>query len=206
MDEQEKKELTDSIAYYKDELSKAVEARQHAKSERNELKEQNEKLQADIESYKHLEEKINSLSERLSKDSVKEELLSKHITESASKHEAFRPEQIPFLINKKGFMYDSDTKAFYKPIVDINGKEVSKQSLDEVVQEFLSNPDNDNLVKSRIKLGGPSYRGTVGAKSRGIDLSKIDEADIKKADEQGLEIKDYLEIKKLKLSKMGRRS
>jgi hypothetical protein len=218
MDDNEKKELTDSIAYYKEELSKAVEARQAAKSERNTLKADNEKLLADIESYKGLEEKVNSLSDRLLKDSVKQELITKHITESASKYNAYKPEQIPKLIDVRGFLYDETSRTFVRPVLDVNGKQVATTSLDDTVKEFLDL--NDHLVKSKLKIiSAPHDMHSVnrlsGVKNKrhvkdfkhlqGVDLSKVDDSDIKDADNKGLSIQDYLEIKQLKQSKIGRR-
>jgi hypothetical protein len=219
MDDNERKELTDSIAYYKEELSKAIENRQSAKKERDALKADNEKLLADIQSYKQLEAKINTLTDRVMKDSVREELITKHISESASKYNAYKPEQIPRLIDARGFIFDDTSKTFVRPVLDVNGLEVSKQSLDDTVKEFLD--VNDHLVKSKLKIlvstphniqstnhvsGLKNKRHVKAFKGlRDIDLSKVDDSDIRDADNKGLSIQDYLEIKTMKQKKLGRR-
>jgi hypothetical protein len=183
------------------EFKKIIEIRDRVKGERNLLKEENEKLQADIEKYENLSEKVVNIETKLQKDAVRQELINKTIVESASKHGAYRADQIPRLFNTKSFVYDSEKKVFQKPITDSNGAIISYQVIDDAVKEFLQDPANDNLIKSKLKLDGMgSGRGSGGTTRKKPIDPELQQA----ANEKGLSVDDYLEIQNLKNSRLGR--
>lgn len=101
------------------------------------------------------EEELKKISESLNKKeetikNLRKSTLSTQIMEAATRFNAYNPTQIVGLL-KSEFSYDENLDKFSKDIVDSNGKLKDVMSVEDRVKEFLSDPINDNLIKSKIK-------------------------------------------------------
>ena len=130
--------------------------------------------------------------------------------ESAIKYDAFNPSQIMNMLEYK-FEYDESLDEFSHDIRDNNGKLKDRKTVEDIVKEFLSDPKNENLVKSKIKVGGPDLKkGGDDSSDKNKKLSKstpgtYDPKDpdlIEEADEKGLSVEDLIEIKKKRDAKL----
>jgi len=209
VDENEYNRLIERERYLESKVEDIISSRQKTKEEKSELKEKltaleakNSDLQNQLKQFESFNQKVEEIQKKILKDSVKEDLLSRQITELAKKHNAIYPNQISRLMNTKSFVYDGESKQFKKPLTDINGKIVTYQSLDDSVKEFLSEEQNDNLVLSNLKLDGMgNKRNHFPAKEQ----KKYSDEDEKQAFEHGLSIDDFLKVKAMKEAKIGRR-
>jgi len=119
------------------------------------------KTQMEDEKNQHtatLVEKEKELDQQRKRD------LGVQIREVAEKAKAYNPRQIEKLL-KDEFEFDKNLGTWERFSKDSRGKEVT-QTIEERVEEFLSDPDNDNLVESEVK-GGTGARGTDITKDKG---------------------------------------
>lgn len=136
--------------------------------------------------------------------------LRSELMESAIKYDAFNPSQIVNMLEYK-FEYSENLDKFSSNIYDNNGKLKDMKEVEDVVKEFLSDPKNENLVKSKIKVGGPDLKkGGDDSSDKNKKLSKstpgtYDPKDpdlIREATMKGLEVEDLIETKKLRDAKL----
>jgi len=127
--------------------------------------------QAEIERIQKLEqEKDNNYN-----------LYKSHKTEtdifnSLSKYELFNPSQVKNLIKSE---YNIDIKDNSTVIKTDEGY----KNIDEVINEYLSKPENQNLIKSNARSGFGSNPSLSSPKNIGAKYSKVDVSDPNKAKE-----------------------
>jgi len=208
VDQKEYERLVEREKYLEAKVEDVISSRQKTKEEKNEIKEkltaleaENSDLQNQLKQFETFNQKVEDLQKKIIRDSVKEDLLSKMISEASKRFGAIRPNQISKLIETKNFVYDATDKQFKKPIVDVNGKIVSYQSLDDSVREFLSDEQNDNLVLSKMKIDGMGNKRNYFPAKKKSYPPEIE----READERGLAVEDWVSIRtKYKDKRIGR--
>lgn len=211
------KEQLNSLKEFKDTIEKEKEEEELAKkSEIEKMKVRNEKEVERIhgeygEKMKEFEEKFNKVVEDL--ESTKKEThtlrhtkLESEIVNEAAKLNAFYPQQV-YLLMKDNFEWDNDLGRFIMPIRDDKGKLADEKDVKAAVNDFLKDPNNENLVKSNVNKTGMYSRDTdtikkgAGTKRGGYDPK--DEELIKEAEFKGLEVEDLIDIKIKRDKKLG---
>jgi hypothetical protein len=124
--------------------------------------------------------------------------LELQIIESAKKHKAYNPNQVFELLRNR---FDKDGNTYFFPEINASGT-IKKVPLDDHIKSFLDDPNNENLKLSDDINLGRVHRDSMKIGKR---LIKYDMNDVKEADNLGLEIKDYLRIKKLREEKLRRK-
>jgi len=170
--------------------------------EKQSLQKQFEEQMAEFK--KLLEDRENELKQRDERISrLREYRLEREILEIASK-KAYNPKQIVKLL-KDGFEYDENLDKFFYPVYDSSGKMVDEKTVDEYVNEFLNDPENDNLVRSDANT--ESFRSTETEDKTGSHSGKYNPKDpriIKEAEEHGLKPEDWAEIAYRRDVKLGK--
>jgi len=95
-----------------------------------------------------------------------------------------------------------------------DGKIKDSKDIEEVVKEFLSDPVNENLVKSKIKVGGPGHMESNGENQDDSNKNgqkkkptpgtyDANDPDLKReADMKGMTVQELIEIKKMRDAKL----
>ena len=204
---------------YRDEIEK--------EKEEKELEKKDDLAKAEIRYQKELDAKDNELKEKLSsweekmkeftqkmdeKDSVISNLrvstLKGEIISAAAKYDAWNPSQI-FKLLKDEFEYDKNLDRFEYVERDEKGKPKDTLSIEERVKQFLSDEDNENLVKGSISKDKSFYTKkddktgvkTIIPKKTG-EYDPKDEDLLHEADMAGMKVEDWIEIKKMKDKKL----
>jgi hypothetical protein len=71
---------------------------------------------------------------------------------------AYNPMQVVKLIGED-FQFDIEDDRWYKNVYDSKGKLVEVLTVEEYVNAFLTDKDNENLLKADIKRGSDTPRG-----------------------------------------------
>lgn len=103
------------------------------------------------EATQETETKLEKATETINK--LRKRTLESDIVNAASKFNAFKPHQIVKLV-KSDFVYNEDTGEFVHEKYTTNKGEKKYQgelTVEEYVKEFLSDEDNENLVRSPAK-------------------------------------------------------
>ena len=152
---------------------------------------ENSKKQIEEEKERALKEKETEISQ------LRMGTLEAEVMKVANKLNAYNPTQIYRLL-KDEFTFDQTIGAFTKLIKE-KGKIVDELSVEEVVTKFLEDPNNDNLVKSKVKRGMKSDELNSGESSKGkkndykdYGYDPKDETIKRKADLAGLSPEDYI--------------
>lgn len=155
-----------------------------------------------IEKETELKRKENEI------EGLRRHRLKSEIMEQAAKLKAYNPAQVARLLLDE-FEYDKDLNQFFFYKRDSKGKITNELEISERVKEFLSDPENDNLVESEAKGGTgheKSEKKTPTDKKAGSE-KKYDPKDadlIAEAEEKGLSVEDYIEIQKLRDAKLAK--
>ena len=213
--EEELKALKD----FKSEVDRAKEEEDLKSKTELERAEVNFKKQLD-EVRDRMESQLNSVrtdSEKTTSELAKsKELISKlrvnrlesEIMNVAIKLEAINPAQIVRL-TKDEFEYDANLDKFVNFVKDSKGSIKDEKSVEEKIMDFLGDPLNSNLVKSKANVGtghrnADSTSGSVNIKD---NEGKYDpnNPDLKKeADLKGLPIEELIRTKILRDKAYGR--
>ncbi len=146
------------------ERAKAQMEREFAK-ERSKLQKEMEKLSTQVEQFNAEKQKhVESLNK------FRRSNLETEIVVAASK-KAYNPRQIVSLTAHE-FEYDEADDRWYKNLYDSRGKPSGVLTVDEFIETFLSEKDNENLVKADIKRGSETPRGQ--AKQRQASSGEVD--------------------------------
>lgn len=202
------KEELDNLREFKESIEKEKEEKELEKKselEKQQVRHEKElaKVQSDYEAkMKEFTEKMEEFQKELEKSRSETEKfriskLESEIVNEAANKDAFYPQQVYLLIKDK-FQWDDDLGKFIMPVRDEKGKLQDEKDVKTAVDEFLSDPNNENLVKSNVN------RGSLGTKHSNDDIkgsSKrrggYDPKDpelIKEADLKGLEVEDLIDI------------
>ena len=174
------------------------------------------------EALTNKDKELQNIQDKLNqKDSVIKNLrkstLKSEIMEAAARYGAYNPLQINGLLSNE-FEYDENLDKFSKSITE-GGKLKDVLSVDEVVKSFLSDPLNDNLVKTKIKTDGLDIKDDN--KDKNLDKNKdkdknknsdepneydpADEDLISKAEDEGFtDVNAYINVLKIKDKKMAK--
>ena len=204
---EEMREELNELRKFREEIKKKQqEAELKDKSESERLKIQ---LQSITEEYqnkvKELEEELNRTKQSFEQEiqqreqvlnKLYEQVLEGRIRKIAIEEKAYSPEQI--VLMTKHFFKRGEDGDYYA--INKKGKEVT---VEEFVAEFLRDPANANLVAVNLppNKGGehkrtPSKKG--GDDDDDIDVSKATPADYAAARIAGMDIKQWLQIQKIK--------
>lgn len=208
------------------ELEKMDEAQKAEIRFNKKMEEFNKKLEATESSFtKKLEETEGAL-EKSQKEvtQLRKVRLESEILAEAAKLDAYNPGQIAKLLSGE-FNYDKDLETYTAVVRDDKNKIVDELSVKEKVKQFLEDPDNDNLVRSKAKGGtGSKETGTgssnaagetkddlnqlkLGGKNRKSKDGKYDPKDkdlIAEADIKGLSVEDHIAILEMRDAKMNK--
>ncbi len=207
-----KKEL-DDVKKSKEEYDKKIEEEENKnKSEADKIKlrfeKEFEKLKKDMEdTIGQTKKAVAEKEAELKRKDVEVENLRKHrlrseIIEHASKMKAFNPTQIARLLMSE-FEYDKDVDRFFFYKKDTKGKILNELEVEERIKEFLSDPENENLVEVAVK-SGTGHRDTDDKRDKG-DKTTLSDDEKKKYDpndpniktaaaRKGLSVEDHIKI------------
>ncbi|PKN64094.1 MAG: hypothetical protein CVU57_16095 [Deltaproteobacteria bacterium HGW-Deltaproteobacteria-15] len=147
------------------------------------------------------EKKLEQIKKNKNRSATDSKLLEYQIVSEAKKNKSYSPTQIYKLLRED--FQQAEDNSFYVPILDENKNEISRKSVGQYVSEFLSNPENDNLVEADNSKGGSGHFTTSypGSKRQGKDRRgkpksrrKYPPEIVKAADERGLSPQDWAEI------------
>jgi hypothetical protein len=204
-EEKEAEEEEKSLAN-KSELEKAQARHQ---KEMTGFQTQLDKFKQDMEAKENehksqLAEKDKELDRQRRRD------LGYQIREAAEKSKAYNPRQIEKLL-KDEFEFNKELGTWERFYKNERGKE-ELQTIEERVEEFLSDPDNDNLVESETR-GGTGTRDTDKTKDKpkdkkigGFDKDKLEKERLERlAEEKGLTVEEVKEIEEKKRAALEKR-
>lgn len=128
--------------------------------------------------------------------------LESEVLKSASKHNAISPQTV-FRIVKEDFVYDDDMNRWVKWEKDSKGNTKTYKEVDEYVKEFLSSEENDFLVKGEINPNSLGSRNQTTNTPTHTGKYNPNDPDLKrKAESEGLDVKDYISILETRDAKM----
>jgi hypothetical protein len=168
-------------------------------------------MEGELDKTKKSAEEIKKILEQ--KDTVISNLrksrLRSEIMEAASKNDAFNPSQIVDMLQYK-FEYDEGLDKFLSKSYDSKGKLSEEKKVDDIVKEFLENPINDNLVRSKLKLDGMGNKGRESGTTLTPPIRKStpgtydpkDPSIIMDAQMARLPVEDWIEVLKKRDAKM----
>jgi len=215
------KELKDSLTElkeYKETIETEKEEKELAQKtelERTQITFQKEldKLRTDFESEKVGFQKLTDDEKAKGTEKDKEiEVLRKVSLENeilgyASEGKAIRPRQIVGLL-KDQFEFVPTLGKFIHSIYDSKGKLTDTMEVAEMVESFLKDPNNDNLVESSANTQGMDTKKTTDTKH--IDLKDLkgynpkDPKLIKEAGEKGLTVEELIVLKQKRDEKLAK--
>lgn len=173
---------------------------------KSELDSEKTKWQKDLQDR---ETKLNEKDKEI--ESLRQVKLRTEIVEVAAKMKAYNPTQIYKLV-KDDFTYEKDLDKFVRYVKDAKGKLTNDQTVEERIKEFLSDPENDNLVESGINTEGTSQKKGSETKSTVTVTSKTgkkydpkDPKIVKQADFAGLSVDEYIETLKIRDERLAQR-
>ena len=208
-------------------LSKMDDAQKAEVRFNKKLEEFNTKLETTEESFS---KKLSETEAKLAKSQteitdLRKIRLGAEIVTEAVKGGAYNPDQIKKIL-ESDFNYDKDLETFTSVERNDKGKIVDELSVKERVKQFLDDPDNDNLVKSKAKGGtGSKEVGTGSSNAAGenkdndLETNRLGGTDrkskdgkydpksktlIMEADDKGLSVEDHIETLNLRDAKMNK--
>ena len=128
--------------------------------------------------------------------------LDGEIKDIAIDHKAYNPNQIVRML-KDEFEYNADLDKFEIYTYDSKGKPLESKSVKERVEEFLTDPKNDNLIQSDINTSGTGTRHSDTTTIKDDDYKKKLDREEKEnlkaeAEEAGVTVERLLEIRKVR--------
>lgn len=173
-----------------------------------------EAMQKEFESkFKELNNNLNKFNEKLSEkeaeiNNLRRLRLENEIMDSAVEFKAYNPKQIVRLLSGD-FEYDETLGKFTYPVKDEKGKLIDEKTVKERVKEFLSDPENDNLVESKANIEGTGHKKSVskdveGDKSKFGDYDPKDPSIVEEAEFRGLEPEQLISIWRKRDEKLKR--
>jgi len=197
--ETEEKELAKKTEIERQEILHKKELESIQKSIEAQLKDINDKLAEKDKILSAKEEKIKALrATRLEADIL--------TFASVGEMKAINPRQIVRLL-KEDFEYDDNLDKYYFPVYNDKGKMVDELTVEEKVKAFLSDKENENLVKSNINTDGMNTKKSDDTKNTGNfgDYDPKDPNIIRAAEERRLSVKDWIDILKMKDSRLSKK-
>ena len=144
--------------------------------------------------------------------SLRKDRLEVEVREAAAKNKAISPKQVALMV-KNDFTYNEDLDEFEYVTFDKKGKVEGDMTVDERVKSFLEAEENENLVEADVNknsLGTDKSKQTTTTKSASAKKSadgKYDPKDkdlLEEAEENGLEVGDYIETLQMRDAKLGK--
>ena len=200
------REELEELRKFREEIKKKQqEAELKDKSESERLKIQLKSVEEDYKAkLEELEEELNTTKQTFEQklqekeqmlSTLYEQVLEGRIRKIAIEEKAYSPEQI-VLMTKHFFKRNEDGEYY---AINKKGKEVT---VEEFVAEFLRDPANSNLVAVQLPPNKDGDYKRKPPKRSGdddeIDVSKATPADYASARIAGMDIKQWLEIQKIK--------
>jgi len=214
------KETLSELKEFKKE--KDAEAEEKADKERTELERAQVSFNKEFEAFKtkmknDMEKVVKESGDKdkeieKSKAQVKELRrfrLDGEIRDAAKKFKAYSERQIVSIV-RDNFTYDESLDKFSHLVKDSKGKITDEKSVEEFVEDFLKDPENDNLVESDVNTSGShtsSSRNQTSSHKSTKKFGKYDPNDEKlilEADDKGLSIEDLIDIKEKKDAKLAK--
>jgi hypothetical protein len=146
------------------ERAKAQMEREFSK-ERQKLQRQMDELTTQVDTFNSEKQKHAESLQRFRRNNLETEIVV------AASKKAYNPKQIVKLVEHE-FEYDEGDDRWYKNLYDARGKAAGVLTVDEYIETFLNDKDNENLVKADIKRGSDTPRGQ--AKQRQAGEQKVD--------------------------------
>ena len=212
------KEELATLKSHKETLDKEAEEKELAKkteTERQLIAQQKEfdKIKQSLEDQmkqitSKLEEKDKTLTAKDEKiKALRNVRLESDILSFASSGEvkAINPKQIVRLL-KEEFEYDDNLDKYYYPVYNDKGKMVDELTVEERVKAFLSDKENENLVRSNINTDGMNTKKSDDTKNTGDygDYDPNDEKIKKEAEIRRISVKDWIDILKVRDKKLSK--
>jgi hypothetical protein len=192
---------------------KAQEGLNQTERDKLQLEKEFRKLQDDFASFKNTSSQEREDSNKILEDankrisSLRTHGLEADIIKSAHKNNAWNADQIVNL-TKGFFTYDEQLDKYTRLERDEQGKIIDELSVSDYITSFLGKEENENLIKADVKDSFETKKGESDAK---IKLAKKtigagiydpkDEKIMDEAEERGLEVKDWIEIKTMEFEK-----
>ena len=188
----------------KSELERAeVNFNKQLEEVRAEMKRQIDSVKTDAEKKTTELEQTKTMINRLRGNRLESEIMN-----AAIKLDAINPTQIVRLV-KDEFEYDTNLDKFVNLVKDSKGTIKDEKSVDEMIKDFLEDPLNNNLVKSRANVG-TGHRDTdststsTSVKDNDGKYDAKDEDLIKEADLKGLSVEELIKTKIMRDKAYGR--
>jgi hypothetical protein len=129
-----------------------VKMEREFEKERKELKRKMDAMNQQVDSFQAEKQQHLETLQKFRQSSLENEIIS------IAAPKAFNPRQIVKLI-VDDFEFDETDDKWYKNVYDVKGKISAVLSVDEYVTTFLTDKDNENLLKADIKRGSDTPRG-----------------------------------------------
>ena len=166
------------------------------------LKEQLTEIQS--ESQRALDKREEELEKlKQTNSSLQRKSLNSEIIEAAVASNALKPKQI-VLLTRSEFTWDEHENSFIYLKKDKKGKIIDELTVSEFIGEYLSDEDNENLVRGSVKKGFNSDKKvTEKSSSKDSDLTITEEIK-KEADDRGFTPEIWVKIKQKQINKLNR--
>ena len=143
----------DDLKMIEDEKERArVKMEREFEKERKALKQKMDEMNQQVDSFQAEKKQHLETLEKFRRSSLENEIIS------IAAPKAYNPRQIVKLI-VDDFEFDATDERWYKNVYDAKGKISAVLSVDEFVTAFLTDKDNENLLKADIKRGSDTPRG-----------------------------------------------
>jgi len=213
----------EEIKKVKDELKelKNFKKEMDDKAEEEELKNKTEKERLEVSFNKELknfkaqleelkverDKVLEDREEELKKAKALNESLRRYTLESdilkyAAKNDALKPEQIVKLTRNE-FTWDDKEETFIYLKKDKKGKLIDELTVGEFISEYLSDEENENLVRGSVKSGFKTEKKKDGKSSNNNSLDITDQIK-KEAESRDLDPEVWAKIKSKQDEKLGR--
>ena len=154
-EEIEEKRKEDELKKIKDEKERErARAAREFEKEKKSLEDEISGMKKQLDEVAVEREAHNKTLARLRKEGLKAEILS-----SAAK--AFNPHQVVKLLMSE-FNYDESEDSWMHEVTDNKGKITDYMTVQERVEAFLADPDNENLLAAPVKSGSGSRQRQSG--------------------------------------------
>lgn len=129
-----------------------VKLEQEFKKERAKYQAELEKMNSQLDSFQAEKARHEEILNKFRLSTLETEIMS------IAAPKAYNPRQIVKLIGEE-FSFDTEDDRWYKNVYDNKGKLVEVLTVEEYVNGFLADKDNENLLKADIKRGSDTPRG-----------------------------------------------
>lgn len=129
-----------------------VKMEQEFKKERAKFQAELEKMNVQLDSFQSEKAKHEETLHKFRLSTLESEIMA------IAAPKAYNPRQVVKLIGEE-FNFDTEDDRWYKNVYDNKGKLVEVLTVEEYVNGFLADKDNENLLKADIKRGSDTPRG-----------------------------------------------